>query len=134
MECYKLTAQSFVRYKLFTLTKDVRGKGLEELSSFLRKRLDEDGDTFGKTPDLRAHQQNFYSVRHILARLSYWVDSQCGVPSHFEDYVNHGKGRPFEVEHIWEDHPDRFRAWFEHPSEFDRARNRIGGLLLLQRG
>ena len=131
---YKLTAQSFVKAKLFGLTRNVRGKSVEELSAFLRKRLDEDGDTFGKAPDLRAHQQNFYSVRHILARLSYWVDSQCGVPSHFEDYVNAGKGRPFEVEHIWEDHPERFRMWFEHPSEFDRARNRIGGLLLLQRG
>ena len=131
---YRLTAQSFVRYKLFTLTKEVRGKSVEELSAFLRKRLDEDGDTFGKTPDLHAHKQNFYSVRHILARLSYWVDSQCGVPSHFEDYVNYGKSRPFEVEHIWEDHPERFRAWFDHPSEFEQARNRLGGLLLLQRG
>lgn len=131
---YKLTAQNLVKYKLFALTKDLRGKSVAELSAFLRKRLDDDGDTFGKTPDLRAHQQNFYSVRHILARLSYWVDQQCGVASHFEDYVNHGKGRPFEVEHVWEDHPERFRQWFDHPSEFDRARNRIGGLLLLQRG
>jgi hypothetical protein len=48
--------------------------------------------------------------------------------------LNHGKGRPFEVEHIWEDRPERFRHWFDHPTEFDEARNRIVGLLLLQRG
>jgi len=131
---YKLTTQNLVRYKLFALTKELRGKSVSELSAFLRQRTDDDGDTFGKSPDLRAHQQNFYGVRHILARLSYWVDRQCGVASHFVDYVNHGKGRPFEVEHIWENHPERFRAWFDHPSEFDEARNRIGGLLLLQAG
>jgi hypothetical protein len=39
--------------------------------------------------------------------------------------------RPFEIEHIWADHPDRFVEWFPHWSEFDTARNRIGGLLLL---
>lgn len=130
----KLTAQNLVKYRLFTLTKELRGKSVADLATFLRGRLDEDGDTFGKAPDLRAHQQNFNGVRHILARLSYWVDRQCGVASHFEDYVNHGKARPFEVEHVWENHPERFRAWFEHPSAFEQARNRIGGLLLLQRG
>ena len=131
---YRSTAQRLVKYKLFTLTKDVRDKSVEELSEYLQARLTEDGDTFGKNPTLRAHQQNFYGVRHILARLSYWVDNQCGVASHFEDYVNHGRGRPFEVEHIWENHPERFREWFDHPNDFDQARNRIGGLLLLQRG
>jgi hypothetical protein len=131
---YKQTAQSVIRYRLFALTRELRGKSVVELSAHLRKLLDEDPDTFGKSPNLRAHTQNFYHVRHILARLSHWVDVQCGIPSDFEKFVNHGKSRPFEVEHIWENHPERFREWFEHPSDFDQARNRLGGLLLLQRG
>ena len=131
---YKSTAQRLVKYKLFTLTRGVRDKSVAELSDFLRGRLEDDGDTFAQTPDLRAHQQNFYGVRHILARLSYWVDSQCGTTGRFEDYANHGKGRPFEVEHIWPNHFERYRDWFAHPTEFERGRNRIGGLLLLQRG
>ncbi len=131
---YKSTAQRTVRYGMFTLSKTLRGKTVPELSAFLRARLDEDQNTFARNPDLRVHQQNFYGVRHILARLTHWVDSQCGVASHFEDYVNAGKGRPFEVEHLWADHYERYKPWFAHPSQFERARNRIGGLVLLQRG
>ncbi len=131
---YRSTAQRNVKYGMFNLTKAIRGLSVQELSSFLRQRLDEDRDTFARNPDLGVHQQNFYAVRHILARITHWVDAQCGVASHFEDYASGAKNRPFEVEHIWPDHFERFREWFAHESEFDRARNRIGGLVLLQRG
>ncbi len=128
------TAQRTVRYGLFNLSKALRDKSVPELATHLRGLLDEEQDTFAKHPDLRAHTQNFYQVRHILARLSRWVDEQCGVASHYEDYTAGGKGKPFEVEHIWPDMHDRFREWFPHPSDFERARNRIGGLVLLQQG
>lgn len=75
-----------------------------------------------------------YAVRHILARLTHWVDQQCGIASHFEDYFATRKARPYEVEHIWPDKYERFRDWFPHEADFDRARNRIGDLVLLQRG
>src|SRR5262249_31181048 len=89
---------------------------------------------FARQPRFRLHQQNYRQMRHILARLTHWVDLQCGLPSNFENLVSSGRARPFEIEHIWADHPDRFLEWFSHPSDFDSARNRIGGLLLLQRG
>jgi hypothetical protein len=119
---------------MFNLTRAIRGKSVADLSALLRKRLDEDRQTFARSPDLAVHQQNFHAVRHILARITHWVDVECGVPSHFEDYATSEKGRPFEIEHLWPDHPERFRKWFRHESDFERARNRIGGLVLLQRG
>jgi uncharacterized protein with ParB-like and HNH nuclease domain len=131
---YRSTAQRNVKYSMFNLTKAIRGMSAPALSAFLRQRLDEDRETFARHPDLGVHQQNFYAVRHILARITYWVDAQCGVASHFEDYASGAKNRPFEVEHIWPNQFERFREWFGHESEFDRARNRIGGLVLLQRG
>lgn len=54
--------------------------------------------------------------------------------SHFEDLVSRGRGRPFEIEHIWADKYDAFVDYFAHPSDFETERNRLGGLLLLQRG
>lgn len=131
---YRSVAQRVVRHAMFTLTKQVRGKSVAELATLLRKRLDEGGDTFARNYDLARHQQNFYLVRHVLARLTHWVDQQCGLRPHFEDYFATGKGRPFEVEHIWANQYERFREWFTHAADFDRARNRIGGLVLLQRG
>jgi hypothetical protein len=131
---YRSTAQRNVKYGLFALTKALRNKSVEELSTVLRQRLDDDHETFARNPELGLHSQNPYAVRHILARITHWVDEQCGVPSHFEDYVQTDKARPFEIEHIWPNHPEQFRQWYANDAEFARARNRLGGLVLLQRG
>ena len=66
-------------------------------------------------PRLRLHNQNYRQVRHILARLSHWLDRQCGLPSQFEDLISQGQARPFEIEHIWPDHYERFSGDFDHP-------------------
>src|SRR5690625_1282913 len=131
---FRTIAYSSVKYTLFTLTKELRDRDVAGLSDFLRAQLDEQAETFASQPKLRLHQQNYRQIRHILARLTHWVDTQCGVPSHFVDLVSQGRSRPFEIEHIWADHYDRFADVFEHPTDFDTERNLLGGLLLLQRG
>ena len=62
------------------------------------------------------------------------MDTQCGLSSSFEDLVSQGRARPFEIEHIWADHYDRFKECFPNPTDFETERNHLGGLLLLQRG
>lgn len=131
---FRTTSYSSVKYTVFMLTKDLRGKSLEELSVYLRQQLDDQPETFAKQPRYRMHQQNYRQVRHTLARLTNWLDQQCGLASHFDDLISQGQGKPFEVEHIWADQYERFGDMYSHPSEFEEARNRIGGLLLLQRG
>lgn len=131
---FRTISYSSVKYTLFTLTKELRGKNIEELSHFLRAQLDTQEETFVSEPRLRLHQQNYRQIRHILARLTHWLDTECGLPSHFEDLVSQGRSRPFEIEHIWADHFDRFTDDFAHAADFDAHRNRIGGLILLQRG
>jgi hypothetical protein len=131
---FRTIAYSSVRYTIFTLTKALRGKGIEELSEFLRSQLDQQRETFASQPKFRLHQQNYRQVRHVLARLTLWLDAECGLATHFEDLVSEGRARPFEIEHIWADKYERFSGTFSHPSDFDSARNRLGGLILLQRG
>lgn len=123
-----------MKYTLFQLTKELRGRNLAELSTYLRSQLDEQPESFASEPRFRLHMQNYRQVRHVLARLTHWLDSQCGLASHFEDLVSEGRARPFEIEHIWADKYEQFAQWFPHPVDFDTERNRIGGLLLLQRG
>jgi hypothetical protein len=127
-------AYSSVKYTLFTLTKELRGRDLSSLSTFLLQQLDEQSETFASQPRLRLHQQNYRQIRHILARLTHWVEEQCGLASHFEDLVSQGRARPFEIEHIWANHYDHFSDVYEHPIDFETERNRLGGLLLIQRG
>ncbi|MDP2314382.1 MAG: DUF4268 domain-containing protein [Pseudomonadota bacterium] len=132
--CFRTIAYSSVRYTLFNLTRDLRGKSVPELSQYLRGQLDAQPESFARSPRLRLHNQNYRQVRHILARLTGWVDARCGLATHFEDLVSEGRARPFEIEHIWADKPLRHTDWYEHPTDFDTERNRVGGLLLLQRG
>jgi uncharacterized protein with ParB-like and HNH nuclease domain len=131
---FRTTSYSSVKYTVFILTKELRGRNLAELSGILRKQLDDQPERFATQPRYRLHQQNYRQVRHILARLTHWVDTRCGLNSHFEDLISQGRGRPFEIEHIWANHPDDFAEHFKHANDFEEARNRLGGLLLLQRG
>jgi len=131
---FRTIAYSSVRYTLFQLTKELRGRDVAALSAYLREQLDAQPESFAGEPRFRLHQQNYRQVRHMLARLTHWVDSQCGIASHFEDLISEGRGRPFEIEHIWADQYERFTDWFPHPADFETERNRIGGLVLLQRG
>ena len=131
---FRTIAYSSVKYTLFILTRELRGRDLPSLSTFLQEQLAAQTETFAGQPRLRLHQQNYRQIRHILARLTHWVEGQCGLASHFEDLVSEGRARPFEVEHIWADHFSRFTDQFAHEADFHNDRDRLGGLLLLQRG
>lgn len=130
----RTVAQSAMRYPMFTLCRETRDKSVPELATHLRGLLDAGTESFARNPDFRLHQQNYHQVRHTLARITHWVDQQCGLRSHFDDFASQGRGRPFEVEHIWENQYERFAKVFPHAQAFQEARNRIGGLILLQRG
>ncbi len=131
---FRTIAYSSVKYTMFNLAKDLRDLDLSALAELLREQAEAEEETFESNTRLRVHQQNFRQVRHILARLTWFVDEGCGVGTSIEHYLSQGRGRPFEVEHIWPDHFDRFSDVFDHPTDFDQYRNRVGGLLLLPRG
>ncbi len=131
---FRTISYSSVKYTIFNLTKDLRGRDSASLSQFLREQLDEQPESFAGKPWFRLHNQNYRQVRHILARLTHWVDTRCGLPSSFGALISKGPSRPFEIEHIWANHYDRFKTWFAHPTDFDKGRSRLGGLLLLQCG
>ena len=131
---FRTISYSSVKYTLFILTKELRGRSVANLAEYLRAQLEEQPESFAREPRFRLHNQNYRQVRHILARLTHWLDVQCGLSSNFEDLISQGRARPFEIEHIWADQYDRFKEWYSHPSDFETERNRLGGLVLLQSG
>lgn len=116
------------------MTKAVRRKSPAELVTILTQLLDEQPERFITQPKLRLNKANYRQIRHVLARLTNWVDTQCGLDSHFDDLVSAGRAKPYEIEHLWANHYDRFDEVFGTPAEFDVERGRLGGLVLLQRG
>jgi hypothetical protein len=125
---------STMQYAMFLLMRDIRNTDLGELAEVLTDRLAAMGEDFATNDRLRLHQQNRPQIHHVLARITHHIESQSGMPSRFEDYVARNVRKPFEIEHIWADKPGRHRDEFPHAADFGEYRNRIGGLILLQRG
>ena len=103
----------------------------EELAHALRKRLDAETETFLSNESFRLHGMNGRQIHRLLARMTDFVETRSGMPSHYVEYAKRGGKDGYEIEHIWADHPERHEDEFAHPSEFAEYRNRIGDLLLL---
>ena len=135
---YKSTAYSTMQYTMFSLIKDIRGKGIDVLKEKLFERLkdmektedpEEPYDSEKPYESLKTfglHSRNTPRVRYLLARMTDYVQTQSGGESRYHEYITH------EVEHIWanqykdHDHQEEFEE-----QDFPAYRNRIGGLLLL---
>lgn len=129
----KSIAYSNMLYWAFTVMRDIRRLDVEALSAKLITRLGDQPD-FGDNERLRRHQQNHFQIHHLLARMTHFVEAECGVASTFEQYVTRQAKKPYEIEHIWADKFERHSDEFVHPTDFGEFRNRIGGLVLLPRG
>jgi hypothetical protein len=127
---FRVIAYSTMQYAMFLVMRDIRGLDPDALALKLHDTLGKEDETFATNERLRVHQQNRYALHRMLARMTDYVETESGRPSHYVDYVSEGKTR-YEVEHIWANHPERHTDEFGHPADFQEYRNRIGGLLLL---
>src|SRR6202040_3549750 len=116
---------------MFIIMRDIRDKTADELATMLRERLDGEAETFVSNESFRLHGMNGRQIHRLLARMTDFVETRSGRPSHYNEYIQRGGNSGYEVEHIWANHPERHEDEFSHPSDFAEYRNRIGGLLLL---
>jgi uncharacterized protein with ParB-like and HNH nuclease domain len=123
---------STLSYHVFQLMLSIRNKSLSELTNILYNRLNEEAETFVNSRELfHLHGMNRKHIKHILARMTDYVERESGLSSDYKNYVTLRGKRRYEVEHIWANHPERHTDEFQHSTEFDKHRNLIGGLLLL---
>ncbi len=131
---FRTLGYSSIVYTMFNLMKEIRGKDVPELVNLLHQKVDEMEDTFDTNDRLRIHQQNHYYIHRMLARITNYIETQCGIESSYATYIDSSIRKPFEVEHIWADKFERHTDEFSHPTDFSDYRNRIGGLILLPKG
>lgn len=125
---------SSIRYTMYSLVKEIRGKDCYELKQILSAKLSDMQETFADVDDFRLHGQNKRFVKYLLSRITAWLEQQAGMSTSFTTYYQPEKGKPFEIEHIWADKFSRHRDEFEQEHDFKNYRNRIGDLVLLPRG
>jgi len=121
---------STMQYFVFNVMKEIRNKTVGELADVLINKLNSDPINFESNDRLFLHKQNRYFIRHLLARITDFIETSSGQPSQFTDYIAEGKNR-YEIEYIWADHSEKHTDEFSSAADFAEYRNRIGGLLLL---
>lgn len=132
---FKKFGASSIRYTMYSLVKEIRGKDLDSLRVSLRKKLTEMPEKWDGVSGFKLHGMNRYFVKFLLSRITGFIEQQSGCNTNFSTYfVNQPGRKPYEVEHIWADKFDEHRNEFEQKHEFDSYRNRIGDLVLLPHG
>ena len=123
-----------IRYTMYALVKELRDKNIEELRIILQGKLDDMDERWDAFKWFRLHGQNKAFVKYLLSRLSGYVDQLAGENTSFSNYYHKGMGKPFEIEHIWNDDFSDYKDEFDQQHDFDDYRNRLGGLVLLPNG
>jgi uncharacterized protein with ParB-like and HNH nuclease domain len=130
---YKKFSASSIRYTFFNYTKQIRNQSLSELKTSLIGFLSEMEQEVSAVQWFRLHGQNKRFVKHLLCRITSYVDQQTGRSSDYLTYAR-PKGKKYEIEHLWAVHFDRYAEQFNDIEEFRSKRNSIGGLILVQNG
>ncbi len=131
---FRKFAASSIRYTMYSLVKEIRGKDIGELRSILADSLDQMEEKLEGMPYFRLHGQNGRFVKFLLSRITAFIEQEAGMNTTFETYFRNPVGKPFQIEHIWADRFDKHLDEFEQETDFDEFRNRIGGLVLLPEG
>lgn len=125
---------SSIRYTMYTLVKELRGKDLDSLRTLLQGKLDEMEETWDGLAQFRLHGMNRYFVKFLLSRITGFIEQHSGASTSFSTYFVSRGTKPYEVEHIWANKFGEHRDEFEQQHEFENYRNRIGDLVLLPQG
>lgn len=131
---YRTLSQSSIRYTFYSLVKEVRDKTVSELIQILKDKIKNIDEGLSGILTFGVHSQNKRFVRYLLARITNFIEDQSSIASSFKNYVTDSIKKPFEIEHIWANNYNLHKDEFEQRDEFKTFRNKIGGLVLLQKG
>lgn len=130
---YRKFGASSIKYTFFNIIKSVRNASLEDLNEILIQEIDTLDESFEKIPNFSMHQQNKRFVKHLLSRISAFVDQEVGKPTNYVSY-HEPTGKKFEIEHLWGNKFEEHMDEFEQKNDFIHWRNSIGALILLPNG
>lgn len=131
---YHSVDYSTVKYTMFQLTKRLRSLNVEDLAVQLEGEVENLGVSIKDAWNtFRLNQFTKKYIKHILARITDYMERGCKLPGHYLEYVAQKSKRPFEVEHIITNHFERYQDDYTSREEFEAVRNMPGNLLLLDK-
>lgn len=130
---YRKFGQASIKYTMFNIIKKIRNNSIEELIKNLSEETDNINESWDNLSDFRLHGQNRKFVKHLLSRITSYVDFLLEKDTTYVNY-HHPKGKQFQIEHIWGDRFEQHNDEFDQTIDFQRSRNSIGALILIPQG
>lgn len=130
---YRKFGQTAIKYTMFNVIKLIRDNDLKVLGSHLSNEVLQMAENWEGVLRFRLRGMNRKFVKHLLSRISSYVDSLVGKDTSYVTY-HHPNGKQFEIEHIWADMFEEHIEEFEQRGDFQEWRNSIGALILLPQG
>jgi uncharacterized protein with ParB-like and HNH nuclease domain len=125
--------QTTIKYTMFNVIKSVRNNSFEKLGKSLVKEINQIPEGWSGVNNLVLNQMNKRFIKHLLSRISSYVDNIVGKSSTYDTY-QYPNGKQFEIEHIWANKFREHKDEFDQEHEFQYWRNSIGALILLPQG
>lgn len=126
--------QTSIKYTMFTIVKLIRNNDVGTLGSNLITEVNNITENWGGITQFSLHLMNKNFVKHILSRITSYIDNLAGKGTNYVTYHHPKAGKPFEIEHIWADKYDEHKDEFEQQTDFQFWRNSLGALILLPQG
>lgn len=130
---YKKFGQTAIKYTMFNIIKKTRNKDLAKLERTLRNEVNEIPQRWDAMSDFRLHGMNRKFVKHLLSRISSFIDQKIGKDTTYVTY-HHPNGKQFQIEHIWGNKFEEHKDEFDQITDFQNWRNSIGALILIPQG
>ena len=127
---YQNYGYSTITYGIFNLAKDIRNLDPDSLRDNLQQRVS-DLPSFDGTKYFGLYYRGDKRIRYLLARITSWIEQECGMENRFAEYVDRYRSDPYEIEHIWANKFEAHEKEFDNKHDFGNHRNKFGGLLLL---
>lgn len=130
---YRKFGQTAIKYTMFTTIKAIRNNDINILGENLAKAINEIPEKFSAIQNFGLHGMNKNFVKHLLCRMTSYVDQAVGKDVSYAAYQN-PVGKQFQIEHLWADKFERHTDEFEQKGDFAKYRNLIGAMILLPAG
>ena len=131
---YKSMDYDAAKQAVFKYAKELRHLSVLELKTKLNEYvIDLKYNPDAEIPNYGLNRQAKKYIKHILARVTSYIEEQTGSVSNYTRYMVDHTSNPFEIEHIITDHFEWFGDEYSDENDFKLWRNKIGSLLLLQK-
>lgn len=130
---YRKFGQTSIKYTMFNIIKLIRNNDLNKLAQNLIEEINNIDEDWDGVKYFALHGMNRKFVKHLLSRISSYVDNMIGKDTTYVSYYQ-PNGKQFEIEHIWANKFEEHKDEFEQKTDFIVWRNSIGGLILLPQG